>query len=102
MMGMDEFREGSDMAGPVMDYPGMALTVAEIHHDLKIKTLVEVGVLEVDDDCRIIPSPGILEQVKQENSKDSATHQLKIARARTFLHAVEAYFRQQHEEWKAQ
>ena len=81
------------MAGSRIDYTRKALTLADIHHDIKIKTLVEAGSLEVDENCRIVPSPEFLEEVKQENPGLSGSELLRVARARTFLGALEAYFR---------
>ncbi len=87
------------MAGSQIDYTRKALTLADIHYDIKIKTLVEAGSLEVDENCRIIPSSEFLEQAKQENPDLPGSEQLRVARARTFLGALEAYFRLQHENW---
>ncbi len=87
------------MTGTRIDYTRKALTLADIHHDIKIKTLVEAGSLEVDENCRIIPSSELMEQVKQENPDLSGSEQLRVARARNFLGALEAYFRLQHENW---
>lgn len=80
-------------AEPKLDYMQQALTLADIYHDVKIKMLVEAGVVRVDDDCKIIPDPGVSRQIAEENPGLAERERLRLARARTFIQALEAYNR---------
>ncbi len=76
-----------------VDYMQQALTLADIYHDVKIKMLVEARALRVDDACKIIPDPAVARQIAEENPGLAERERLRLARARTFIKALEAYNR---------